>query len=237
MKQQVEVEQEEEQKGRSEEVREELLNVYGEIGKLNASLSRLLYESYTNAYYIKWGYDSFKEYVEEEIGLKYSYVTKLLVMVEKVTKYKIPWDQVEKIGVSKMKTITTVMDDGNKKELLKKAQENSRSKLDDVVKKYKSSLDISGADKIITLSVKLDEDQAAIIMGAIEKAKDLRDTDSISLALEHISYEWVMQYEDAGTKNVTLQDVIAWAEKVYGVKLMTEGPQDLTETLGDDEEE
>ncbi len=237
MKQKSELKQKEQPVNRAGEVREELLNVYGEIGKLNANLSKLLHEAYKNEYYIEWGHDSFKDYVEDEIGLKYSYVTKLLAMVEKINKYKIPWEQVEKIGVSKMKTIASVMDDGNKKELLKKAGEISLTKLNDVVKKYKSTFDVTEADKVITLSVKLDEDQAGIIMSAIEKAKELRETDSISIALEHIAYEWVMQNEEEGAKSVALEDVIAWAEKVYGVKLVPEGPQDLTETLGDEEEE
>ena len=237
MKQKSELKQEEEQITRSDEVREELLNVQGEIRKLNADLSKLLHESFTNAYYIKWGYDSFKDYVETEVGLKYSYVSLLLAMVEKILKHKIPWDKVAEIGVSKMRIITTVMDDGNMKELLRKAKETSRTQLTETVKKYRSTLSVTGADKAITLSVKLDDDQAAIVMGAIEKAKELRETDSISIALEHISYEWVMQYEDEGAKKVALEDVIAWAEKVYGVKLVPEGPQDLTETLEDEEQD
>lgn len=237
MKQKVVLEQKSEQLDRAEVVREELRHVYGEIGKLNANLSRLLHESYTNAYYIKWGFESFKDYVEDEIGLKYSYVIKLLTMAEKITKYKISWEQVAKIGVSKMRTIALVMDDGNKKELLKKAGELSLVKLTEDVKKHKSTLTVTGLDKVITLSVRLDEDQAAIVMGAIEQAKELRETDSISIALEHIAYEWVMQNKDEGAKNVTISDVIAWAEKAYGVKLVAAGPQDLTEVLGDGEED
>ena len=69
MKQKSELKQKEQPVNRAGEVREELLNVYGEIGKLNANLSKLLHEAYKNAYYIEWGHDSFKDYVEDEIGL------------------------------------------------------------------------------------------------------------------------------------------------------------------------
>jgi hypothetical protein len=71
----------------------------------------------------------------------------------------------------------------------------------------------------VTLS--LDAGQMEIVMSAVDKAKDLLNTDSTARALEHIAFDWFMECADL-TELLPLEIVKGFIEKVYEVQLFIE---------------
>ena len=216
---------------RRELVREQVLKVKTEIEKGSVELAKYVHEIYSNAYYIDWGYATFEKYCHEELGIKYRKARYLVMIVNTVRDLKLDWDKVTGVGWSKIRVIAPVMTTENKDEWMDAAGDRS---VRDLVEDVKGArVDVEAAPpKTVTLKFYLSEDAGAIILDAIDRAKQITETDSQSVALEHIAYEWIQQSGE-GPQKVDLQTALGWIERSYGVKLVPEDVQDVTEMLAE----
>jgi len=201
---------------RDEIVRVQIRELINEIGTKFLALAFAMYEVWENGYYIKYGHSNFKSYCEDEAGYGHAKSKGLIAIAAKVKTLNLNLEEVEEIGWVKMRMIINVLDNKNKKVLMRSAMEKSAPFLIADVRQYRSK-PINKVDRNVTLKIHMTEDQSSIVMDSIEKAKSSIDSENTSNALEHIAYEWAMGSGQETT--LPLKTAVAWVEKTYGVTL------------------
>ena len=73
-------------------------------------------------------------------------------------------------------------------------------------------------DKEFILTLRIDDVGRDIIMSAVDMAKELLDTDSVSRAIEYIAGEWHLATADVEDLP-PFEVVVAWVERAYRVKI------------------
>ena len=222
---------------RSKEVRERILEEAQRIDESYQNLAQLLHECYENTYYIRWGYSNFKEYCESE-GLHYRRSKYLVGIAQVVKELNIPWEDIEGVGWTKMRALIPILKEQMEVgDWLELAKLHSVKELEALVKDSKLGFDISatGGDRIVNLSFRLTPTQAEIILDALDNAKRVAQTEDNVLALEQMAYDYVMQ-QSGEPERTSLERIIAFAEKHYGVELMVGGREDIAEMVEDNQE-
>lgn len=220
---------------RAKEVRKQLADSQDAIEANYIVLSRLLLETWENAYYIHWGYDSFTEYCQEELGMHYRKARYLVTVAEAVRRSKVSWDDVVGIGWTSMRAIARVMTYKTAEDWLEKARNHTADELNELVRNSLSGVD-PGEPKVVSVQLRMNEDESSIIMDAVDRAKEITGSNSTVAALEHICYSWIQQSAE-GPKKVTLETVLRWVQKEYGVTVAPEEQPEMAEMLDETEEE
>ena len=217
---------------RSNEVRKKILEESQRIDESYQNLAQLLHECYENTYYIRWGYSNFKEYCESE-GLHYRRSKYLVGIAQVVKDMNIPWDDIEGIGWTKMRSLIPILkEQGMIGDWLELAKLHSVKELDKLVADSKIGLDIGtlGGDKIVTLKFSLTPTQSEMILDALDHAKRIAETEDPVLALEQMAYDYVMQ-QGGDPERTTLERLIEFAETSYGVELVVADREGVAEMM------
>ena len=198
---------------RAEEVREALLQVRKDINKNYVKLVQLCYEAWKERYYKKWGYSSFVEFVETELGLRWRRVYYFLNIAKAVENLGLKWEEIQEIGWKKASEIAPVLKLENAREWLEKAKKLGYRELHEEVRKIKAQKKKKKvkynpvetiesednqqdynfgevAEEKRKLTFNLDNEQFYIVMTAIEQAKSEGYTSEAD-CLVHICYEWL----------------------------------------------
>ena len=204
----------------SEQCREAILVARDRVDSGYMDLSKLLHQAYYKEFYVEWGHEDFRSYCDAELGTDYRKAMYLVDIWDKVRKLNLPLKEVEAIGWSKMKEVAAVIDEKNAKEWLTKAKEMSARDLQEAVRLVRKSDGTLGdtVPKITTMSLKMSESEAGIILDAIEEAKKLCENDNPVVALGMICQDW-SESQGQAPKRASLEDHIKFLERVYGVKL------------------
>lgn len=218
---------------RDEVVRKETENAKEQIEGGYADLAQLLHETWENAYYVKWGYDSFREYTEDELGLNYRKARYYVTIAQVVKRLKIPWVDIREIGWTKMRALVPILNEDNVADWLERAANNTVEVLEESVKDFKEIERVGEDKKPVALKLRLSQDAASIVLDSIEKAKKMIETESVEMAIEHICYQWYME-NDEDPQEVTLESVQSWVERKFGVKLVPESPQEIESMIQED---
>jgi len=222
-----------EHKIRSEKVRQDIIIAASQIDEGYQELCQLLYEAWSNAYYIRWGFDNFQDYCSQELGVEYRKARYLIGIAEVISDLKIDWKDVEGVGWTKLRVLIPIFkQDGLVGDWLEIAKGYSVRDLEKLAKDYTTGFDISakGGDRIVTLSFRLTPEQSEVVMDALEFAKKSISTEDNTLALEQMAYDYVMSSDEAPEK-VSLERLVAYAEKHFGVQLVVEGREEIEEML------
>ena len=112
------------------------------------------------------------------------------------------------------------------------ARMHSVKELEQLVNDSKLGFDITakGGDRIVELSFKLTPTQAEIVLDALDNAKRVAETEDNVLALEQMAYDYVMQ-QSGEPERTSLERIIEFAEKHYGVELIVGGRDDIVDIL------
>jgi sulfite reductase beta subunit-like hemoprotein len=224
---------------RSKEVRKQILDAAALIDESYQSLAQLLHETYDNGYYLRWGFENFKEYCEEELGVQYRKARYLVGIAETIRDLRIKWEDVEGIGWTKMRTLIPILkEEGLVGDWLELAKQYSVKELEALVKDSKAGFDINvgGGDKIVTITFRMTPEQSEIITDALDTAKKVSETTDNVLALEQMSFDYVMQQGEVPEKT-SLEALIAFAEKHYGVEIQVAGRDEIANLVEDDQNE
>ena len=217
---------------RSKEVREKIIEEWDKVEEGYQNLAQLLHECYENTYYIRWGYSNFKEYCESE-GLHYRRSKYLVGIAQVVKDLNIPWEDIEGIGWTKMRSLIPILkEQGKLGDWLELAKLHSVKELDKLVADSKIGLDISGTggDRIVTLKFSLTPTQSEMILDALDHAKRIAETEDPVLALEQMSYDYVMG-QGGDPERTTLERLIQFAEQSYGVELVVADREDVADMV------
>lgn len=226
---------------RSEEVRKRIRDIRSNIEGSYIELAQLLYEAYENDFFKRWGYDSFRDYCIEEMDIKYRRARYFITIAHAVKECGLDWNEVHSIGIAKMRVIAPLLTTGNHKHWMDQAKECTQDQLKAITKNTKKGDDavVEDLPKLFSVQLRMDEDQHSIIMDTINHAKNVLNTDSMVVALEHIAYEY-MQKGGNSPRKTDLATLLGYIERTYAVTLEPAEGQDmgaLTEAMAEGEEE
>ena len=94
--------------GRQATVRNTLLKLTEDLNRHTFDAAELLYEAQENRYFAQWGFDSFGDYAEQELGLKMRKSQYLSRIVKVMNICGIKRSDYEPAGVTKLRLITTL---------------------------------------------------------------------------------------------------------------------------------
>lgn len=212
------------QNARVEALRKQLVGFKTNADKSYVGISRGLREVYRKDYWKDYGYDSLETYAQTELDMELRVVRHYIKIADKMDELGITEKQAIAIGWSKMKEVVRIATTKNIKKWLEQAQKCS---LRDIAKKVslitKSEDSTTGTGpKIITMSMKMSEEQNSSIVDAINAAKEMSGSEDPVEALQQVSLEW-MELKGKVPKMLSLEDRIKYIEKMYGVKLVVKG--------------
>jgi len=176
-------------------IREEIKTLARNIDESRYDLYLKLYEVKEKEQYASWGYENYKDYVEEELSLEYRIALWYARMGEIITKYNIPKDVILNVSWTKFKEISLLDNKEEIEKLLKKAPNMTFQEIKDVVKQLRKNIAPKKEINITKITFNLIEDQYDVVKQAIEKAKQTVGTDSNGAALEYICQEFLMADE------------------------------------------
>jgi hypothetical protein len=222
---------------RSTEVRQEIIAAATAIDESYQKLAQLLHETYDNGYYIRWGFENFKEYCEDELGVQYRKARYLVSIAEVLKDLGVVWEEVEGIGWTKMRTLIPMLKEQGVGDWLELAKQYSVKELETLVKDSKAGFDIdaTGGDKIVTMTFKMTPESSEIVNEALDTAKKIAETNDNVLALEQMSYDYVMG-QGADPEKMTLESLVSFAERNYGVEIQVVDRADVSELLQEETE-
>jgi hypothetical protein len=187
-------------------------------------LAVALVDIYDGDKYRAWGYDSWREYVERELDW---HIRKAQVMVQLQKWFKeIPaniqtW--IKSLGWGKAKILQRVVTTENAAEWRARIEGKTLAEIEEMIKEERESGGEGGTgggesepDVARSMSFKLFPDQYKNVEMALEKAKDLAESDKPGHCLDLIATEFLSTH--AGM--VKLKDYLANVEKVVGVRIV-----------------
>lgn len=140
------------------------------------------------------GFESFKDYVEEECGQSYRTTMYWVGIYNDIVTAGVPFEAVADIGWSKLKEISGMLTPENYDEWLTRAREMSLKQLIEFVKAMKSggssSEETGGVDTTVNdvknYTFKLHEDQKCSVDAAVQSAMEAVGTEYPAVAITHI---------------------------------------------------
>lgn len=207
---------------REDVVRQQIKNTYQAIDRGFLDLSSLLSEAYHNDYHVRWGFDRFEEYCNNELDVHYRKAMDLVGIWDKVKELDLPRSEVESLGWSKMRNIASVINEKNQADWLEKARTMSARDVADAVKVVRRKADngVSSGEvpSVHVMKLVMSDAEASLILDAIDEAKRLCETDNSVVALGMICQDW-SEIRGAIPQRATIEDHLRFLEKTYSVEL------------------
>jgi hypothetical protein len=150
-------------------------------------------------FFLEYGFQDFKAWVEAEHGIKYRKAHYLAAIYEYVIEFKLDWAKIQKLGWTKLKTLlnpaTQLVTQANMDEWIEKAENMTVLQLEDYIKAKTSdgqnAIETDAGKTVTTLTFKLHTDQKETIREALEKAKEMSGTQVDTVALQLIATEFL----------------------------------------------
>jgi len=165
-------------------LKEEINEIVKQMGENFFVLSEKLYQVYQETLFIKWGYGTFKDYVESEISFKLrkaQYYVKIWSwfgnLPEEVR------DKVIPLGWSKIRLLVGIVNEDNVDEWVEKASDMSVIQLELDAKKYLAQLKQSGepippeTKSVTRMTFQVFDEQKEVVDAALELAKGMSNSD------------------------------------------------------------
>lgn len=153
---------------------------------------------------------NFKTFVEVEFGMNYRKAAYLSSIYNGLVEANVPWVKVSGLGWSKLKELTGVLTSENVDEWVEKASNMNVQALISYVKEMQKPEGAMVQKEVKTVTnktFKLHDDQKETVEAALDKARTASNTESDTVALEHICIEYLSQTSKAKPKAQTLQQM------------------------------
>lgn len=223
-------------------VRDDIIGLVESVGQTNYELGRLLGDVSRDGLYEAWGFKTFEEYVESDLGFARRKAMYLIAIYDKASELKIPEDRIEEVGWTKGREILRFVEtDEQFEEWADRAVTMSVSKLLELLKlefkgkaPSKKGKDGEGNDTyehdgevFHVLEIPLAEDQYENVKQAIDRAKEIAGSDKVGHILDMICLDWLSQNSSVTDIGAKLAD---WVNRGL---IELEGDEDADE--GDEE--
>lgn len=166
----------------------------------------------------EWGYNTIKEYAEQELGIEYRTFRYRVVMGEAIQRFGITKEQVAELGWSKFKELSTLflakqdVDPEDIAETIEDAKALSFREIKDFVRTTRSTYEGEPVTTKVTMKFTLVDESATVVTEALNRAIQLIGIESQNSALEYICADWLtMNQKTPNIKLVT--EVKNWEEQ------------------------
>ena len=171
------------------------------------------------------GFESFKEYIEEEHGLAYRTSMYWVQIYNDLVASEIEFEAVKDIGWSKLKEISSMLTPETAEEWIKRADEMSLKQLIEYIKAIKSGGSDDGGDDggvdtnksdVKSVTFKLHDDEKSSVDAAVATAMESLGTEYPSVAITNICDNYLQGEGGKGASATSLKDAMQAAgyEKV-----------------------
>lgn len=165
------------------------------VGMNNFELGGVLARCTEKGWYSEFGYDTAKEWVEDQTDMKYRKAQYLVRIYTKFVELEIPWGKLEPIGWSKLGMLADVINQENADHWMEVAKALSRRLLGEEIKKTRgassgseeSDEGSSGEAKTKLWSVRLYPDQEETVNSALEKIAEDSGKEGRGVCLEFMA--------------------------------------------------
>lgn len=189
-----------------------------------------LYEVMAGNYWNEWGFDSFRDYVEQEMEFKFRKAYYLVEIYQKfVIELGLRKDELASLEWTKARELLPIIDKDNASRLLKNIQGKSLVEIKEWVKQLKSPKAVPSADsdeaeeddKTVRISCILKGGQVSNVNSALELAKQATGSDSIGNLLDLICTEYLVSSADDQNVQalVGLEDHLENLKRIYNVDI------------------
>ena len=200
-------------------------------------LSVVLHEIYTDMLYQSWGFKSWADYVEIEMGMnkrKAQYLVSIQSWFGEMKPSVQRW--VRELGWTKAKELVGRVDNENAEEWQEKVEGKSYRELMNLLEESKGSgtegePEVPNVEepKPTKMNFALFEDQLSNVESALKVAKEISQSDSNNHALDMICLEFISTHQMS-----TVQEYLAKVEAILGVKLIGYDAKDDAIVFGSD---
>lgn len=174
------------------------------------------------------GYESLKDYVEEEFGLASRTASYWIAIYRDLVASEVNFEEVADIGWSKLKEISPMLNTENVEEWATRAREMSLRQLIEYIKAMKAGSSGGGSDDpevdpnksdVKPYTFKLHEDERSSVGAAVESAMEQLGTEYPSVAITHICDQYLAGDGTGKAKGGDLKDMMNGAgyEKVLEI--------------------
>lgn len=215
----------------AENFRKKVLTVAKEYLSRAWELAGMLYEVKETEIYKAWGFDSFNNYIEDEVGLGRRAVNQYIANF-RTFRVQLGVDQtnLKDLEVTKARTIRSVVNSENVEEWIEKAKSSSRRELITEVKRMKDhgdDADTEGIGDVLSskkmlpvykqVTFSLDVEQYETWEETRKRLQRICPSDSESWWFDLLCQSF-LQEED--NKTFSLQHHLRWLSRVYGVNVL-----------------
>lgn len=225
-----------------DQLREEALHAKDMIDSGYMMLARCLYDIYhQNIFSNHWNYNSFEEYIDNEIQVTYRKAMYLVEIYGKAKLLNMDMTRLEKMGWTKAKELIRVVDESNIDEWMSRAENATAKELNVLVRREKDkqadrSSIVEEAPIITTITFKLGMAEHAIIDDALQESKSLINSNDLALSLTNICQEW-LEIKGIVPKHSSLEDHLQNLERLYGRKIVIAGLSETATLYSNEDEE
>ena len=207
------------------------ISLRSNIEKSYIDLSFVLRQIMDNAAYMPLGFASFKEYVESELDFqlrKAMYLVSIAKWLESLPAIAKEW--AEELGWSKAKELTGRVTAENFEEWRARLEGKTKSEIQAILTPSEAETAEAeatasksaepSAESARKVSFSLFREQDKIVSDALQRAKQIADTDKDGVALELIATDFL-----ASNSGATQDDYLAHVESITGLRLIAVNPK------------
>ena len=222
---------------RSEMLRNVLQNTLEIPYQLEVFQGELLYEVTRNKYWREWNvtedgisrkYESFEEYVEQELGFKRRKAYDLIDIYRTfIVDLKLPVDKLKEISWSKARLVTKIVNDENVEDVLKEIEPMTVREVKTMVKEKRKddptlkSTTYSDDEDFVRIQLMLAPAQAENLHHALETASKISGSEKPSNNIDLICTDFLSSTAATGVEGalIKLDAAKSALERAFGVKL------------------
>ena len=181
-----------------EDHREALKACLNNISENWANFSIIASEVYRTEEFKSWGYESFQDFVQAELGLKYRSAMYRVQIGDTMIQHNLQPEDLGQIGWTKFERITPLLNKDMKRKdvqaLLKKAKGMTVREIADFVET--KSQDTKVVRTKTTMSFRFTNEQADVVNEALKKGMEMSATDNQSVGLEYVCLIFNMHLQE-----------------------------------------
>jgi hypothetical protein len=228
--------------GRKNKVRKRIVELKKLVEDSYFEIGELLYEVFYAGYWKGWEYESFKQYVMDELGF-HERKAQYLINIYKnlVVKAQVEPEKLEGVGWSKAKEIATVVDKDNADEWVERAKESTVTELVSDVREAKAERGESNTGGTVErshrLSFTLFDSQNDNVEAALKLASQIAESEKRGHLLDCIatSFQANVLGDRGESKRVSeMMRVVESLERTFGVKIIVIDPKSQKPLYGEE---
>lgn len=196
-----------------DKLKEQVLNALANRDESQIELVESCAEVKRQEAYRDWGYETFKAFCFEMLGVHFTTVNRWLQIWDKITWLELTRARMKKIGWTKLCVLAAKADESTKKKLIKAAESNNLEAFEAIVKKTLGKPTPPGSG--MSIKIPAGSTQLPMVVDALKRAGEINNNKDPVFNLGTIVSEWLSTQESAVPSAVPPDKMADHLNKVY----------------------